>query len=90
MYTHSKKSALCHAIQQVYPENKVALHPFGSMDVLCKNTISFFSILLVHIMFWGSPIIQIDVMILVKQLRVETATIKLQQGVVIVKTYEII
>ena len=41
-------------------------------------------------MFWGSPIIQIDVMILVKQLRVETATIKLQQGVVIVKTYEII
>ena len=41
-------------------------------------------------MFWSSPIIQIDVMILVKQPWVETATIKLQQGIVIVKTYEII
>ena len=41
-------------------------------------------------MFWSSPIIQIDVMILVKQPPVETATIKLQHGIVIVKTYEII
>lgn len=41
-------------------------------------------------MFWGIHIIQIDVMILVKQPQVETATIKLQQGIVIVKTYEII
>ena len=42
MYTHSKKSALCHAIQQVYPENRAKLCILLGQWMFFVKTLSVF------------------------------------------------